>query len=71
MFTFWIQQAWNDLAVVDIGKSDGITADEAMVDFMFNPESALAQCHSHILLSNAGHNSARIKLTLRFSRCSS
>jgi hypothetical protein len=56
---------------VDIGKSDGITADEAMVDFMFNPESALAQCHSHILLSNAGHNSARIKLTLRFSRCSS
>jgi hypothetical protein len=34
-----------------------------MVDFMFNPESALAQCHNHILFSNAGNYSARIKLT--------
>ena len=32
MFVFWIQQAWKHLTVVDIGRSDNISADESMVD---------------------------------------
>jgi hypothetical protein len=32
MFIFWIQQAWKHLAIVDIGRSDSISADESMVD---------------------------------------
>jgi hypothetical protein len=32
MFVFRIQQAWKHLAIVDIGRSDSITADESMVD---------------------------------------
>jgi hypothetical protein len=32
MFVFGIQQAWKHLAVVDIGRSDSISADESMID---------------------------------------
>jgi hypothetical protein len=32
MFAFRIQQAWKHLAVVDIGRSDSISADELIVD---------------------------------------
>ena len=32
MFVFGIQQVWKNLAVVDIGRSDSISADESMVD---------------------------------------
>ena len=32
MFVFGIQQVWKHLAVVDIGRSDSISADESMVD---------------------------------------
>jgi hypothetical protein len=32
MFVFGIQQVWKNLAVVDIDRSDSISADESMVD---------------------------------------
>jgi len=32
MFVFWIQQVWKHLAVVDMCRSDSISADESMVD---------------------------------------
>jgi len=36
MFVFWIQQEWEHLTVMDIGRSDSITADESMVDINAN-----------------------------------
>jgi len=36
MFVFWIQQEWEHLAVMDIGRSDSIPADESMVDIDAN-----------------------------------
>jgi len=32
MFVCWIKQEWKHLAVVDIGRSDSISADQSMVD---------------------------------------
>ena len=32
MFVFGIRQVWKHLAVVDIGRSDSIPADESMVE---------------------------------------
>jgi len=32
MFVFGIQQVWKHLAVVDIGRSDSISADESIFD---------------------------------------
>ena len=32
MLIFWIKQPWKQLAVVDIGRCNSITADESMVD---------------------------------------
>jgi hypothetical protein len=36
MFVFWIKQERKHLAVVDIGRSDSISADEPMVDIDAN-----------------------------------
>ena len=36
MLIFWIQQPWKQLAVVDIGRCNSITADESMVDIDAN-----------------------------------
>jgi hypothetical protein len=33
---FWIKQEWKHLAVVDIGRSDSISAYESMVDIDAN-----------------------------------
>jgi hypothetical protein len=32
MFVLGIQQVWKHLAVVDIGRSDSISADKSMID---------------------------------------
>jgi hypothetical protein len=31
MYVFWIQKAWTHLAIVDICRTDSISADESMV----------------------------------------
>jgi len=36
MFVFWFQQEWEHLAVVNIGRSDSILADESMVNIDAN-----------------------------------
>lgn len=36
MLVFWIKQEWKHLAVVDIGRSDSLSAYESMVDIDAN-----------------------------------
>ena len=36
VLVFWIKQKWKHLAVVDIGRSDSISAYESMVDIDAN-----------------------------------
>jgi len=50
MFVFGIQKVWKYLAVVDIGRSDSISADESIVDI--DADAILVTVVTDAVLSN-------------------
>ena len=50
MFLFWIQQKWKNLAVVSIGRSDSLLADESMVYIDANAVLATVVVYAVLLL---------------------